>query len=634
MGQINRETIQRIVDENDIVEVIGSYFPVKRAGSNYRALCPFHNEKSPSFNINPQRQIFHCFGCGEGGDVIRFVMKYENLAFPDAAKKLAERVGIRVEEEVYDAKEEASRKLRRELQALHKKAAEWFHRLLLKKDFAQPARDYLKGRGIGIEVARRWQFGYAPENARLLIDWAQSEGFTVRHLVEGGLAAWREDGRPDRGAYARFRHRLMFPVANDFGDPIAFSGRVLAPDQPGGKYVNSPETPLFNKSKTLFGFDKSKRAILKAGRAIVCEGQLDMIAAFESGIENIVAPLGTAFTEQHARILKRHTDEVVLCYDSDTAGHNAVIKAFRLLAAAGVLVRVAELPAGEDPDSLIRGRGAEAFRALIENAPEFFDYQIDLHGSRRDLSELRERLNFARELAANIALIEEKMLQDSLIHRVIVKLGVGEEDIRKLVRDARRTNQRAEASARRRESADRNREASREAANGADSAGTQQGMAADLTLSNRTVRLLCQLLLGNAGFRAEVTHEPPPDYLRDIPGTELLGRIWRGSIDPDSPASVSSFIATLSSPEQSRVTALLNEPMPPLPGDVAGFATECLQSLYRQSLQSRSREIRARLKTAGMSTAQVEQLNKELLDLTKRLNDIPKPSIATDSGQV
>jgi DNA primase len=624
MGQISRETVERIIDENDIVEVIGSYFPLKRAGARYVALCPFHTERTPSFGVNPQRQIFHCFGCGAGGDVIRFVMQYENLPFPDAAKKLAERAGIHLLEEAFDPKEEASRKMRRELQAINRKAAEWYHRLLLRSPEAHAAREYLKGRGFGIEVAKRWMFGYAPESPAPLIDWAKSEGFHIRHLVEGGLAQWREEGRPDRGAYARFRHRLMFPVANDFGEVIAFSGRVLSKDQPGGKYVNSPETVLFNKSKTFFGLDKSKRAITRDNRAVVVEGQLDMISAFEAGIENIVAPLGTAFTEQHARLLKRHTGdsgEVVLCYDSDTAGYNAVVKAFRQLAAVGVLVRVAQLPAGEDPDSLIRSRGADALKTILLGAPEFFDFQIDHHGGTRNLNDLRERLAFARELSENIALIEDKMLQDSLIARVTTRLGVGETDIRKLVADVKRAAERTARSVSKREAIESRREAESAPAGDARPGNPmQQGAIVDLTLSNRSVRMLCQLLLSDAAARRQLTAQEPPEFLKDLPETEFLTRLWRADFDPGSTASVSGYTATLSPAEQDAVAGLMSQPMP---ADAGQYAEECLRALQRQATQNRIRGLKARLNDPRLEPAQLEALTKELLDLTLRLNDIP-----------
>ncbi|MEQ1843373.1 MAG: DNA primase, partial [Verrucomicrobiales bacterium] len=371
-----------------------------------------------------------------GGDAIKFVMLYDNLSFPEAAKKLADQAGVMIREESLDPREEARLRGRSDLMRLQKSAAEWFHRLLFKSPEAQPAREYLKSRGLSMETSRAWKFGYAPNEQKPFIDWARAEGFSIPQLVEGGLAKWRDENNPRQGAYSFFRHRLMFPVNNDFGEPIAFSGRVLSKEQGGGKYVNSPETVIFNKSKTFFGLDKTKRSILKEKRAIIFEGQLDLISAFEAGIENIVAPLGTAFTESHAKLLKRHTDEVVLCFDSDTAGLNAASKAFRVLAPSGMLIRLALLPEGEDPDSLIRKQGISALREILENAPEFFDFQIDRRGGKLNQGSLRDRLNFARDLSADIALIEDKMLQDSLISRVTIRLGVGEDDIRKLVRDA------------------------------------------------------------------------------------------------------------------------------------------------------------------------------------------------------
>lgn len=623
MGQIPRETVERIIDENDIVEVIGGYFPLKRGGSNFKALCPFHTEKSPSFNVNPHRQTFHCFGCGEGGDVIKFVMKYENIPFPDAARKLGDRVGVPIEEESFDPKQEAKRQMRREVQTMHRKAAEWFHYLLFKKPFAQAARDYLKKRGLGMEVSRCWQFGYAPEHAGLLIDWAKSEGYSVNHLVAGGLASWRDDNQPQRGAYARFRNRLMFPVSNDMGDVIAFSGRVLAADQPGGKYVNSPETMLFNKSKTLYGFDKSKRAVLREGRAIIVEGQLDMIAAFESGIENIVAPLGTALTELNARALKRHTDEVVLCYDSDEAGYNAAVKAFQQLAKVGVLVRVASLPEGEDPDSFIQKNGAEVLRDLLEKAPEFFDFQINRKGAGLNLQSLRDRINFARELAINIALVEDKMLQDSLISQVITRIGVGETEVRRLVRDAKQSADRSERATQRRATADMRREAEKGPENGEGyGESIQPGPVAELPLSNRSVKLLCQLLLCDTRSRTSLVAEAPPDFLRDIPDTELLAKIWRGDFDPDSAGSVASFVSTLDAAEQRCISRLLHEPLPVNEGNIAG---ECIGALRRQSFQNRLAQTRARMNNPRLSPGELEMLTKELLDLTNQLNDIPAP---------
>lgn len=635
MPQISRETIQRIIDENDIVDVIGGYLSLKRAGTNFRALCPFHNEKTPSFNVNPHRQIFHCFGCQAGGDVIRFVMQYENLPFPDAAKKLAERAGIRIEEEVFDAKEEALRKMRKELLALNRKAAEWFHWLLFKRPVAQVARDYLRSRALGMDTARSWLFGYAPESGQQLIEWAASQGYTVRHLVESGLAAWRDEVNPGRGAYARFRHRLMFPIANDFGDIIGFSGRVLSPDQKGGKYVNSPETSLFNKSKTLFGLDRSKRAIHREDRAIVCEGQLDMIMAYEAGIENIVAPLGTALTEQHARLLRRNTEEIVLCYDSDAAGYNATLKAFQVLAGAGLLVRVASLPEGDDPDSFIRKHGPEAFKALTSAAPEFFNFLISHRSGDLSGATLRDRLQFAREVAAFLALVEDKMLQDALINRLITQLGVGETELRKLVSDARREADRAARTTARRDAAEQKRESAAANAGPVPPGGSRPAGAVPaaapgtITLQSRSVRILCQVLLSDARTRGRLTATPAPEFFHDLAETEILTRIWEADFDPDQPGSVAAFTSALDPAEQNCIAQLLSSS---LPENAADEADSCLRELKRKALQRRRQAILSRMKSPSLEPGELEALTKQLLDLTNRLNDIPPPAIGGETG--
>lgn len=624
MAIIPQETVQEILDATDIVELIQGYFPLKRAGTNYLAICPFHNEKSPSFNINPQRQIFHCFGCQAGGDAIKFMMLYDNLSFPEAAKKLAGQVGVVVREEVLDPKEEARQRGRSDILRLQKAAADWFHRLLFKSSAAQEARDYLKSRGLTMETSRTWKFGYAPTEQKPFIDWARDEGFSIAQLVEGGLAKWREENNPHKGAYSFFRHRLMFPVNNDFGEPIAFSGRVLSKDQGGGKYVNSPETVLFNKSKTFFGLDKSKRAILREKRAVICEGQLDLIAAYEAGIENIVAPLGTAFTPDHARILKRHTDEVVLCFDSDTAGLNAASKAFRILAPSGMLIRLALLPEGEDPDSLIRKQGIGALREILESAPEFFDFQIDRRGGQLNQGSLRERLNFARDLSADIALIEDKMMQDSLISRVTIRLGVGEDDIRKLVRDAIAAKSRTEKAQFKRDAVNLRRQSE---SSGRPERGGENRISepvesdertAPIEITNRSIRLLCRGILIDAEIRKEITEQPIPDFFRNLTETEVLTQVWQANFDPASPASVNAFVGQLAPSEQHCVNRLLSDESARITPELA---RDCLTALRKQSIQRQISVTKAQLGAPGLPENEVTLLSKVLLDLRELLNE-------------
>src|SRR4051794_19325626 len=381
MGTIPTQTIEQIAAANDIVEVIGTYFPLKRAGSTFKALCPFHQEKTPSFTVSPSRQTFDCFGCGAGGSVFRFVMEYEHLDFPAAVRKLATRAGVTVVDERGVAGGDRQYETRRKLLKLHAEAAEWFHENLIKREIGEQARKYLKQRGITGEIAKRWQLGYAPDEWDAFGSWARGQGYDVPELVASGLIKTKDDEQTSnlnpRSSYDRFRNRIMFPICNREGEVIAFSGRLLQEQEAAAKYLNSPETPLFRKGNVLFGLHKSKRALIEANCAIVCEGQLDLISLFEAGITNVVAPQGTAFTENQARVLKRFVNEVVLCFDADAAGRKAAERSLDALLQNDLSVKVAEMPPGEDPDSLIRSEGKEGFEKRIGAARDFFDYWIE-----------------------------------------------------------------------------------------------------------------------------------------------------------------------------------------------------------------------------------------------------------------
>lgn len=424
MSRISEESIERVAAANDIVDVIGSYFPLKRAGKNFQALCPFHREKSPSFHVNPARQSFHCFGCGAGGGVFRFVMDYEHVDFPTAVRRLAQRAGITLIESS-DPYEESRRQKRSRLLELHRKLALWYHHQLLKTEAGAVARAYLKQRGMTKEIAIAWQLGYAPGGWRTMETWAQQEGFTLTELQEGGLLSSKESGE----SYDRFRHRLMFPIRNDYGDIVGFSGRTLEADSSReAKYVNSPETLLFNKGKLLFGLDKSKRAMIEAKEVIVMEGQLDLISAFEHGCHNVVAPQGTAFTGEQARLLRRFVERVILCFDADTAGKNAAERSLPALLAAGFEVRVATLPQGEDPDSLIRRHGIESFQKILEGAGDFFEVTMDraFQEAGGSLSP-RATASLAQRLAGYISMLSEEALREATASKIATRLGISVE---------------------------------------------------------------------------------------------------------------------------------------------------------------------------------------------------------------
>ncbi|HYF36432.1 MAG TPA: DNA primase, partial [Prosthecobacter sp.] len=279
MPRIPEETLQQVLAATDIVDLIGRSVKLRRAGGNFLGLCPFHNEKTPSFNVRPSTNSYHCFGCGAGGNAFRFLMEHDGLSFIEAVKRLADAANIRIEEEVWDANAEQAAKHRALMIRAHKELAAWYHQLLMKHHIADKARAYLTSRGISAAVAKNWQIGYAPGSTPMLRQWAAQFKFGQQLLLDAGIL-----GRSDEGgsAYPRFRDRLMFPIRNDNGEVIAFSGRLLDPQVKTAKYLNTAETPLFNKSKVLFGFDKSKRAISKAGQAIVCEGQIDTIMLYEA----------------------------------------------------------------------------------------------------------------------------------------------------------------------------------------------------------------------------------------------------------------------------------------------------------------------------------------------------------------
>jgi DNA primase len=359
------DIIEAVRNASDIVQVVGERVALKRAGSSWKGLCPFHDEKTPSFHVVPAKQIFHCFGCGEGGDVFAFVQKMDKIGFVEALKILAQRAGIELPEperaEVGRAADEERRRQEEEQVRLLELAALWFRRNLEESREGRMARVYAEGRGLDAETRERFQLGYAPADGRALISAAQKKGFSEAQLAAAGLAV-----RNERGFYARFRGRLMFPIHDPKGRLCGFGGRLLGPGEP--KYLNSPEGPLFNKSRLLYPWPQAKEALGRRREALVCEGYMDAIACHQGGLNHAVATLGTALTGEHAKLLKRYVRRVNLLFDADAAGVRAARRAGEPLLAAGLEVRVARLQGAKDPDELLRSRGPEALLAAVEAA--------------------------------------------------------------------------------------------------------------------------------------------------------------------------------------------------------------------------------------------------------------------------
>jgi DNA primase len=419
MPIIPKELIERIRFASNIVEVVGSYLPaLKRRGSTFKCNCPFHQEKTPSFTVNETRQIFHCFGCGAGGDVFRFVMDYEKVDFVTAVKILADRSNIEV---VYEGGSSEKSGNKDELYKIHRDAAAFYHRLLLNGEEAGEARRYLEERDLPMEVVKEFQIGYAPSEWDGLLKRALKKGYKGEHLEQAGLVVPSE-----RGHYDRFRNRIMFPICDHMGRVIGFSGRIMNQAEKGAKYVNSPETLLFHKSRVLFAFDKARKPIVESRQAVVVEGQIDAIRCHQYGINNVVASQGTALTEEHAKLVKRYADEVVLVLDADAAGMKAAMASSEIFIANELSVRVGTMPAGEDPDSLIRKEGAGAFRRLVEQAGSALDYLLACLGKTEDMSTEAGRMRVLQAALNLIKICPAATRRDAMIRRTADVLNLSE----------------------------------------------------------------------------------------------------------------------------------------------------------------------------------------------------------------
>ena len=423
---ISPATKEQIRAANDIVDVIGGYIPLKRNGANFVALCPFHKEKSPSFNVRPPRQFVTCFGWHKGGDVFTFVREYENIDFMDAVRRLAERARIPLDLDAPEGQPQ-SRHLKDQLLLIHEQITQRWQTALAGDPAGQIARDYLAKRGVSPDAVQLFRLGYAPDLWDDTVNWAKSKHFEPDIVAQAGLIL-RKEGSDHY--YDRFRGRLIFPICDEQGRVIGFSGRVLSGDEKTAKYVNSPESPIFTKGRVMFGLDKSKRAILEARCAVVCEGQLDLIACFMAGVKNMVAPQGTALTSDHARILKRYAEEVVLCFDSDNAGQNAAVRSLDSLLAAGLAVRVASIPAPHDPDSFIKENGGPAFAEIIQNARGFFDYYLERLCATNDLASDRGRRAVVQAMTEAVHKTGSAVLLDTYAQKTALRLGVSAESVR------------------------------------------------------------------------------------------------------------------------------------------------------------------------------------------------------------
>jgi len=609
LAQISQETRIKVLEATDIVDLIASYIPVKRAGSSYKANCPFHNEKTPSFHINPQRQSFKCFGCGEGGDAFSFVMKHEGLSFVDAVRKLAAKANIPIVEDAFDAEGERNNRKRGRLLDLHREATRFMHELLLTDPRAKHARAYLKSRGYGREMAVRWMVGWMPADGKTFLDWAREKKFTGRELVDSGIAVQREQG----GLYIRFRDRLMFPIANDQGDVIAFSGRQIINDPNSGKYINSPETLLFLKSKTFFAFDRARKPIMKEKAVLICEGQLDALACHEHGIEHAIATLGTACTPQHAKILKRYTDTAILCFDADKAGYTACERAFRELSSESIHVRVVTMPAGDDPDSYLKREGPDAFRQLLADARPFFDFKIDRAQVEGGLANAQARGNTARDIAALLAHIADPVSRDSLLNHCATRLQMSAPDLRAATSLARKKQAREQRNPKE----------------------ETQERAVEISVIDSLIAYLCNLALHSAEARQYLgeQYECLHDAARYVEGVPLLETILSAEIETGNAASINTFLSSLSEGDKRalQVDPTFHQSISAQP---LRDAEEALAKLSEKVLNKRYAINQSALNQPGLSREALMPLLQEASEISQLLAALGRRTIADDRASL
>jgi DNA primase len=420
MALISTESLERVKEAVDIVEVISAHTDLRRQGSRWVGLCPFHEERTPSFSVDAGEKLYHCFGCGVGGDTIKFVEEKEGLGFAEAVELLADRYGVELEREREDPRAEAKRQQRWRLAELLDRTAGFYATYLWDSEEARKAREYMAQRGLGEEILRAFDVGYAPSAWDKVLLRGQRAGFKVEELRGVGLVQRGRGG----GEYDRFRSRIMFPIRDRRGRTLGFGGRAMRSDQ-GAKYVNTAETDFFHKSRMLYGIDRAKAAIAKAGRAVVVEGYTDVLALHQAGIEEAVGVMGTAITEEQVASLSGMVDEVVLALDADAAGQEAMLRAQRVAAGRKMRLRVAAMPAGEDPAEMMAGDGgAERFRALIEEAVELAAFQVGLVLTRTDTSSPAERDRALGEVAPIVAGMGESISRDDLVRQVAERLDL------------------------------------------------------------------------------------------------------------------------------------------------------------------------------------------------------------------
>ncbi|WP_447974173.1 DNA primase [Nitrospira sp. Kam-Ns4a] len=605
-GLIPQDIIELIRERTDIAEVVSGYVTLTRAGQNLKGLCPFHSEKTPSFNVSPSRQIFHCFGCGVGGNVFTFLMKIEGKDFPEAVRELGRRAGIAVPEQVQGERTAgAGARERERLHRINEAAAGFFHQALLDPAAGREALAYLTSRGIQRQTIEAFQLGLAPPGWDGLLTHLTKEGYAPAEVSQAGLAVPKEPaGRGTKAAagyYDRFRARLMFPIRDLRSRVIGFGGRVLGEGMP--KYLNSPDSPLFQKGRCLYALDRAREAAARLGTLVIVEGYVDAITLHQSGLTHVAATLGTALTPEHLRLLRRLVTKVVLLFDPDAAGVRAALRTLDLFVGSGLGVRVVSLPDGQDPDEFVRARGPEAFLRLEERAPSLLDFAVEHALRSAGADTIEERIRGADAVLRIIQKASDRLEQEEYLRRVAERLGVNQQRLIERYPALRERERRGAQSPGRPPAA-------------APVAAPAKGRRAERDL----VHLLLQGKLGPAQVRAL-----NPEAFTD-PAYRRIVELALGRLDRDGRVLVAAVLAeAVPDPRCGPVATELSL----LDGhydDVAAHVAGCLETLERTRREELLEELIVRLRAAEREgrTEDATRLRAQLNEL--RLRKAVRPS--------
>lgn len=422
-GFISDNLIEEIKERCDIVEVISEYVQLSLKGKNYVGLCPFHDDTNPSFYVSKERGIFKCFACNSAGDVFTFLMKHQKLTYPESVRLVASKYGINIPESGQKDSETSSRENIRKLNLF---AVEYYHKLLTSSPAGKIALDYLKNRGIKDDTIENFKLGYSLPSWDDFLNSARKEKFSLEDILQGGFIL---KGKREGSYYDRFRGRIMFPIFNTKGEPIGFGGRILDNASSDAKYINSPETPLYIKSRSLYNLNLAQSSIQKEGYAILTEGYMDVISCFQAGIHNIIASLGTSLSDGHVKLIKRYTNEVVIAYDSDKAGESATSRGLDLLVKGNIRVKILTIPSGKDPDDFVRANGAEPLRKLIRSAVDLIDYKLQKVNEYESIKNIEGKKRAVSELITTLANMSNEIERSEYVKKCAERLEIEEEYI-------------------------------------------------------------------------------------------------------------------------------------------------------------------------------------------------------------